>query len=110
MIDQTRLKELEADFGAEDLGDLIEVFLAETWEGLEVLEALIEQGDAEPLRDQFHFLKGCARNIGAAAFADSCESYERSEQLATVSDLRVMRSEFQAVCDWFSDGGLKQSA
>ena len=110
MIDQERLKELEDDFGAEDLGELIEVFLAETWDGLNLLESLIRQGDPAALRDQFHFLKGCAQNIGAVAFAGSCDRHEHSGRVATIADLHALRAEFQAVCDWFSEGGLRQIA
>ena len=110
MIDQERVKQLEADFGAEDLGDLIEVFLAETWEGLDTLEGLIAGGDPGALRDQFHFLKGCARNVGANAFADKCEQFESGQAAATMTDFHGLRNDFQAVCDWFSSGGLQQSA
>ena len=110
MIDQERLKQLEADFGADDLGDLIEIFLAETWEGLDALEELIAGGDARALRDQFHFLKGCARNVGASTFADRCEQFEIGQDLATKADYLNLRGDFQAVCDWFSAGGMQQSA
>ena len=110
MIDLERLRQLEEDFGAEDLDDLIEIFLDETREGLEALAPLIEQGDPEALRDQFHFLKGCARNVGASEFADRCERFEKSSAVATGADYQMLRGDFQAICDWFTSGGLRQTA
>ena len=110
MIDQDRLRQLEEDFGAEDLSDLIEIFLDETREGLEALAPLIDQGDPEALRDQFHFLKGCARNVGASEFADRCERFEKGQATATGADYQTLRGEFQAIYDWFTSGGLRQIA
>ena len=110
MIDQARLQELEDDFGAEDLGELIEVFLAETWEGLDTLASLIQDCDPTALREQLHFLKGCALNVGASAFAERCHRHEKSEQPVTAADLQGLRTEFQSVCDWFSAGDLRRSA
>ena len=38
MIDQARLDELAQDFGEDDLGEIIEVFLDETWEAIDAME------------------------------------------------------------------------
>ena len=76
MIDQTRLQELVDDFGAEDFDDLIESFLEEAAESVMNLEAMVSDEACDERSAQFHFLKGCARNIGAVKFGDLCETWE----------------------------------
>ena len=110
MIDQSRLDELANDFGAEDLAEIIEVFLAETWEAIDSLEGKLDTMPEEERREQFHFLKGCARNIGAAGFGDLCEEWESGNAAFGMADYTRLRGEFQAVCDYLSGRGLRLSA
>lgn len=109
MIDEARLKELKDDFGEQDFLDLVEAFLEETWEAVDALEAMVE-ADSKTRSDQFHLLKGCARNLGAAAFADRCETFEHDPDSFAHADYRVLRSDFQSVCDWFNAQVQSQDA
>ena len=73
MIDWTRLDELRDDLGAETLVDLVDVFLAESDEIAERMDA------AEPagvLADRFHALKGAAANLGLSHVATLCNAAE----------------------------------
>ncbi len=101
MIDEARLQELAEDFGAEEVPELIAVFLEETWEAVHGLEALASGQPAQELSDQFHFLKGCGRNIGAAAFADQCEMLESSDAPFDAEAYGKLHAAFQAVADYF---------
>lgn len=106
MIDQARLDELANDFGEDDLAEIIEVFVAETWEAIDALESKFEGMEDAERRDQFHFLKGCARNIGATGLGDLCEEWETGDAPFAASDYVRLRNEFQAVCDFLSGSGL----
>lgn len=110
MIDQSRLDELANDFGEEDLAEIIEVFLAETWEAVDALEGKVEAMPLEERREHFHFLKGCARNIGATSFGDLCEEWETGSAPFGPTDYTRLRGEFQSVCDYLSGRGLRMSA
>ena len=109
MIDHARLKELEDDFGAEDLSDLIDAFLIEAQEAVDTLDELIADWSERRNREQFHFLKGCALNIGATEFAKLCESNEKSAHRLAEDDVEHVRAEFQKICDFFADDGLKRA-
>lgn len=110
MIDQARLQELAEDFGEDDLADLIDVFLAETWEAIDDLGNMISDAPGDALTDQFHFLKGCARNLGATDFADRCEQYEKARSPFGPAAYHALRQDFQAVCDYFAARGMRASA
>ena len=65
MIDHSRLQELINDFGEEDLADLIDSFLEEAVETVDALEGTISEAYTKERAELFHFLKGCALNVGA---------------------------------------------
>ena len=110
MIDQTRLQELVDDFGAEDLDDLIESFLEEAAESVMNLEAMVSDEVCDERSAQFHFLKGCALNIGAVDLADLCQSFEGRDGGFSGAEYQSLLSRFQAVQAYFADGGLKHIA
>lgn len=110
MIDQGRLDELKNDFGEDDLDEIIEVFLAETWEAIDALEGKVGRLSPSEMGDQFHFLKGCARNVGAFDFADLCEGLEGGSAPFDAADYAQLRREFQLVCDYLKGRGLRLSA
>jgi len=75
MIDWERITELRDEVGAEDFGEVIELFLDE-------VDAVLERLKTEPnpaaFEDDFHFLKGSALNLGFATFSKLCTAYERA--------------------------------
>lgn len=71
MIDWDRVSELRDEIGAEDFGEVVEIFLEEVDAAIEAL------GDgADSLEAQLHFLKGSALNLGFDAFASLCQKGE----------------------------------
>ena len=74
MIDWSKVDELKDDIGADDFEEIVEVFLAEVEEALEVLPSTPVSG----LEESLHFLKGSALNLGFSAFSDLCQIGEKS--------------------------------
>lgn len=96
MIDHERLRELEEDFGADQLQQILASFLEETAAAMEALRA----GWRDPAvrRDRLHFVKGCARTVGAAELGDICESLEADPDPGR-DGLRRLEHEFRQVGD-----------
>lgn len=110
MINQDRLRELIDDFGEEDLGELIESFLEEAEATVVSLAAEVSDDYSKERSELFHFLKGCALNVGAMQLADICEGYENRQIGFTAAEYQSVKADFAAVSAFFMDGGLKQVA
>lgn len=110
MIDQQRLQELADDFGAEELAELIESFLEEAAETVQALEATVSDVHIEVRCEHFHFLKGCALNVGAMELAKVCESYEHSKEGFSTAQYMSVKADFEAVKSYFANGGLQNVA
>lgn len=52
----------------------------------DLLVRLLHQGDAEPVREQAHRLKGSAANIGAMGLAALCAGVEEQARAGVVAD------------------------
>lgn len=112
LIDAARLKELEADFGADDLSEIIEAFMEEASEAVDALGGELGTGPSETRVELFHFLSGAARNLGASRFAELCRKLELDNPDFTDDAYASFRSEFQMVRDYFDagEGGLAATA
>lgn len=75
MIDWNQVKQLEDDIGAEDFGDIVEVFIEEVDEAVAALRDKTEMTNTE-LGPALHFLKGSAANLGFVDFASYCSDGE----------------------------------
>ncbi|AVO37858.1 Hpt domain-containing protein [Pukyongiella litopenaei] len=73
MIDWARVSDLRDEVGADDFGEIIEIFLDEVGETIAEL-----RGGADPasLEAPLHFLKGSALNLGFAEFSRMCQQGE----------------------------------
>src|SRR6056297_198277 len=76
MIDWSRVEELLEEIGAEDFGEVVEMFLDE-------VETVIVQLENDPdnfsnAEEQMHFLKGAALNLGFLSLAQLCQKGETS--------------------------------
>jgi len=76
MINWEQVKQLEEDIGAEDFGDVVEMFIMEVDEAVDNLRGVQSMPDAD-LGPALHFLKGSAANLGFRDFADCCASGEK---------------------------------
>lgn len=74
MLDWSRIDELRDEIGAEDFGDVVELFLEEVEE---VISRLRTNPDREQLEQDLHFLKGSALNLGFSSFSILCQEGER---------------------------------
>ena len=74
MIDWTRVLELRDEVGAEDMDEVVELFLEEV-DG--TLDRLTSAPDPDSLSADMHFLKGAALNLGFADMAAMCAQGER---------------------------------
>lgn len=74
MIEWSRLAELRAEIGADDLADVAELFLEEADE---VVGRIAGGLPDDRLEADLHFLKGSALNLGLRALAALCQEGER---------------------------------
>ena len=75
MIDWTRVSELRDEIGAEDFGEVVEIFIEEVDEGVAALKAGVDETELE---SKLHFLKGSALNLGFSDFASLCQKGEQA--------------------------------
>lgn len=76
MIDWERVAELRDEIGAEDFGEIVDLFLSEV-EG--TIDQLGRPGDTpQTVADQMHFLKGAALNLGFSALSSLCRDGEKA--------------------------------
>ena len=80
MIDWSRVDELRDEIGAEDFAEVVELFLEEVDE---IVERLTQAPDPARYREDMHFLKGSALNLGFRTFATHCAD---GEQMAAAGD------------------------
>ena len=73
MIDWARVEELRDEIGADDFGEVVEIFLEEVEEEIAALRAGV--GD-DALESKLHFLKGSALNLGFRDFSVLCQAGE----------------------------------
>ncbi len=96
MIDWQRVSELRRDLGDDGFDEVIEIFLDEVEERLGELETK----PVDQLSEHFHFLKGCAANLGFATFQEICAEGEASGNTgsieAAISAYEVSKTEFLA--------------
>ncbi len=80
MINWTRVSELRDEIGAEDFGEIVDLFLEEMDEETCALTAGVA---VECLESKLHSLKGSALNLGFEAFADLCQAGEKAAAQAS---------------------------
>ncbi len=74
MINWTRVRELEDDIGAEDIGEVVEIFFDEVEE---VINDLRRGNIGRDLEADMHFLKGSALNLGFDRLGRLCSDGEK---------------------------------
>ncbi|KIC18241.1 MULTISPECIES: Hpt domain-containing protein [unclassified Leisingera] len=102
MIDWPRVTELREEVGAEDFGEVVEIFLEEVEEVIGKLEG----GDRGQLEQDLHFLKGSALNLGFDEFSSMCLDGERrsAQGGADGVDVPAIIANFQASKSVFLTG------
>lgn len=91
MIDWEQIRQLEEDMGAEDLGDIVEVFLSEVEAALSDV-ARNPPTEPEDMAARMHFLKGSAYNLGFEAFGSYCAKAEEAAHAGNTSEVSVTKA------------------
>ncbi|WIY26838.1 Hpt domain-containing protein [Parasedimentitalea psychrophila] len=102
MIDWPRVTELRAEVGAEDFGEVVDLFMEEVEE---VIGKLSKNIDRTQLEQDLHFLKGSALSLGFQAFSSLCQDGETRSahgQAETV-DVAAIIAEYQTSKTMFID-------
>ena len=86
MIDWDRVSELREEIGPDDFGEVVEIFLEEVDDTIQVLAA---GGAADQMENVMHFLKGSALNLGFADFADICRRGEAMAAEGSAENISV---------------------
>jgi HPt (histidine-containing phosphotransfer) domain-containing protein len=103
MIDWSRVDELVEEIGAEDFGEVVELFLSEVEGAIDLLGRA--EGNPIVTEEQMHFLKGAALNLGFEELAQLCLKGEKSAaagrpDVVSPGDVRrtyeTSRAQFQA--------------
>lgn len=93
MIDWDRVAQLREEVGQEDFAEVVDLFLEEVDE---VTARLAAGEDPERLRDDLHFLKGSALNLGFAEFGRLCQEGERAAGKGEAPPLRPLLDCYRA--------------
>ena len=108
MIDWKRVSELRDEIGAEDFGEVVELFLEEVEAEIDKLRRDVV---LDNLESQLHFLKGSALNLGFEDFSKHCQHGEttaasgQQEQInlaQILTSYNVSKTEFLAALDKLS--------
>lgn len=86
MIDWNRVYELRREIGADDFGEVVELFLDEVEEGIATLR---EGAPLDTLESHLHFLKGSALNLGFVRFAEMCQAGESAASQGVADQVNV---------------------
>lgn len=73
MIDWDKVAELREEIGAEDFGEVVEIFLEEVDEAIKIMRG---GPDISKMECGLHFLKGSALNLGFRDFSSLCQAGE----------------------------------
>ena len=74
MIDWSRVEELRDEIGAEDFDEVVELFLSEVEDRIDLA---LTKAESESFEEDLHFLKGSALNLGFDQFAQLCDAGEQ---------------------------------
>jgi hypothetical protein len=89
MIDWQQVRQLQEDVGAEEMGEVVELFLCEVDEAVEVLQNEYATLATSDRSAAFHFLKGCASNLGFKDFGDQCSIGEEITKTGGEPDFEI---------------------
>lgn len=93
MIDWDRVQQLRDEIGADEFAEVVALFLDEADD---VLARITPDGGPVCLRDDCHFLKGAALNLGFKSLAALCQSAERRARDGDCGiDLKELRNCYQ---------------
>lgn len=96
MIDWSRVEELVSEIGAEDFGEVVELFLEEV--DTAVSDLLAKQ-DPRAVQQTLHLIKGCAWNLGFDELGRLCAGQEQAigaDSNESIADLAQVYAQSRA--------------
>lgn len=109
---ELQLQELSEVLGAEEVREILDLFLEDSAPRLEMLSRAVAATDTSAAQREAHSLKGAAGNLGAMSLWSVCEGLERQikhgDWPAANQDVLVLRSQLGAVYDHF--GAVRPAA
>lgn len=90
MIDWTRISQLEAEIGADELPALVPIFLDEVGGAIEAFD-----NGQTPTESALHFLKGCAMTLGfrdLAQLASEGENQKKTNETFCVDTAAIINA------------------
>lgn len=100
-IDDVKLAELLAIFGAGDLVVVLDAFIDEVEQVVVGLERLMSDGPDRVRDQQLDYLARAAANMAAAEFTGTCRAFEGAAAF-DMADYDRLRSAFRQMCDDFN--------
>lgn len=98
-LDEQQFNELR-DLMADDFITLIDAYLRDSSERLQLLAQACAAQDLASAKRQAHSLKGSSSNVGAATLSEHCQ---RLEQLARSGDVAAVQVELTALQQEFAN-------
>jgi histidine phosphotransfer protein HptB len=89
MIDWQQARQLQQDVGKEEMAEVVELFLSEVDETIETLQNTYDVMSASDRSAAFHFLKGCASNLGFKTFGAKCGQGEEDTKSGKEPDFGI---------------------
>lgn len=86
-IDWDRVAQLREEVGPEEFAEVVDLFLEEVDDAVARLAVAAEPG---ALRDDLHFLRGSALNLGFSAFGQLCQDGERDIAEGRMPDIGLL--------------------
>jgi HPt (histidine-containing phosphotransfer) domain-containing protein len=107
MIDWARVRELQQEIGAEDFGEIVDVFMEEVETAIADLPA---SGTGSELEGLMHLIKGCAWNLGFRNLGKLCADGELAAAQGRGADVDIaaITAAFATAKTVFSEGLQQQ--
>ncbi len=95
------LRALRLDGGADPLAELVDLFLSDTPDRIQLMRSALQRVDSAALEAAAHSLRGSASNLGARNIATACvrlmQHSRKGEFAAAAKLLRAIEADFSAV-------------
>ncbi len=89
MINWQQARQLQQDVGKDEMAEVVELFISEVDEAIETLRNNYSTMAASEKTAAFHFLKGCALNLGFNTFGAQCGLGEEITQSGKEPDFGI---------------------
>ena len=97
LIDQIRLQVLCEEVGEETFSSIIQVAMIRIKERAVALQAALDQGDVDAIKQLAHKLKGTCLQLGAISLGNVANNLERLARAGALDDARIAASDLDKI-------------